>query len=84
LGVSAAEGSVTLSLGCRLNWYRALPVSCVEHLSLTVDGTRLIPDVEYISWAPAGALDSLDQVAAHHRMLRTMWQAAHAGGPGTG
>jgi hypothetical protein len=39
---------------------------------------------EYISWAPAGALDSLDQVAAHHRMLRTMWQAAAAGEPRTG
>lgn len=36
---------MTLSVGCRLNWYRALPVSCVEHLALTVDGTRLIPDV---------------------------------------
>ena len=42
--VSAAKGTVTLSVGCRLNWYRALPVSCVEHLALTVDGTRLIPD----------------------------------------
>ena len=40
----AAKGTVTLSVGCRLNWYRALPVSCVEHLALTVDGTRLIPD----------------------------------------
>ena len=42
--LSAAKGTVTLSVGCRLNWYRALPVSCVEHLALTVDGTRLIPD----------------------------------------
>ena len=25
--VSAAKGTVTLSVGCRLNWYRALPVS---------------------------------------------------------
>ena len=42
--VSAAEGIVTLSVGCRLNWYRALPVSCVEYLSVTVDGSRLNPD----------------------------------------
>lgn len=34
--------------------------------------------------AETAALDSLDQVAAHHRMLRTVWQAAYAGGPGTG
>jgi sugar phosphate isomerase/epimerase len=47
-------------------------------------GYEGIVSSEYISWAPAGALDSLDQVAAHHRMLRTMWQAAHAGGPGAG
>jgi sugar phosphate isomerase/epimerase len=39
---------------------------------------------EYISWAPAGALDSFDQVAAHHRMLRTMWEAAGAEEPRTG
>jgi len=32
-----------------------------------------------ISRAPAGALDSLDRIAAHHRMLRTLWQAAAAG-----
>jgi Domain of unknown function (DUF6379) len=41
--VSAAGGIVTLSFGCRLNWYRALPVSCVEHLAVTVDGTPLPP-----------------------------------------
>ena len=47
-------------------------------------GYEGIVSSEYISWAPAAALDSLDQVAAHHRMLRTVWQAAYARGPGTG
>jgi hypothetical protein len=41
--VSITGGIVTLSFGCRLNWYRALPVSCVEHLAVTVDGTLLSP-----------------------------------------
>ena len=41
--VSEADGAVTLSVRCRLNWYRALPVSCVEQLSVTVDGTPLSP-----------------------------------------
>ena len=41
--VSITGGIVTLSFGCRLNWYRALPVSCVEHLAVTVDGTLLPP-----------------------------------------
>jgi len=45
----------------------------------------LLPDVEravrHDIDAPAGALDSPGQVGAHHRMLRTMWQAAAAGGP---
>jgi len=41
--VSVTDGIVTLSFGCRLNWYRALPVSCVEHLAVTVDGNRLSP-----------------------------------------
>jgi hypothetical protein len=38
---------------------------------------------EYISWAPAGALDSFGQVAAHHRMLGTLWEAAAAEEPRT-
>jgi hypothetical protein len=41
--VSVADGTLTLTVGCRLNWYRALPVSCVEYLAVTVDGTRLSP-----------------------------------------
>jgi hypothetical protein len=32
-----------LRLGVRLNWYRALPVSCVERLELTLDGAQLDP-----------------------------------------
>jgi Domain of unknown function (DUF6379) len=44
--MSVTDGAVTLSFGCRLNWYRSLPVSCVEHLTVTVDETLL----------PAGAV----------------------------
>jgi sugar phosphate isomerase/epimerase len=31
---------------------------------------------EYISWAPAGALDSFEQVVAHHQMVRALWGAS--------
>jgi hypothetical protein len=78
--VSAAEGIVTLSLRCRLNWYRALPVSCVEHLSLTVDGTPLSADAIIVELGdrqiPAPALVEHDglwwatgQVASLHCAL---------------
>ena len=35
------DGRLVLTLGCRLNWYRALPVSCVEDLAVTVDGVAV-------------------------------------------
>jgi sugar phosphate isomerase/epimerase len=44
--------------------------------ALRAGGYRGVLSSEYISWAPADALDSLDQVAAHHRMIRTMWDTA--------
>lgn len=33
-----------LRLGVRLNWYRAMPVSCVERLELLLDGAALDGD----------------------------------------
>ena len=68
--LSAAKGTVTLSVGCRLNWYRALPVSCVQHLALTVDGTRLIPDAIVVELGgrriPAPALVEHDDCEENH------------------
>jgi len=46
--------------------------------ALRAGGYRGVLSSEYISWAPADALDSLAQVAAHHRMVRTMWDTAAA------
>lgn len=33
-----------LDLGLRLNWYRSLPLSCLEHLEIRVDQESLDPD----------------------------------------
>lgn len=37
------SGGRILTFGLRLNWYRALPVSCVERLQVAVDGETLSP-----------------------------------------
>jgi sugar phosphate isomerase/epimerase len=41
--------------------------------ALRSGGYRGVVSSEYISWAPAGALDSFEQVAAHHAMIRALW-----------
>ena len=40
---SAAWTDDGLRLAVRLNWYRALPLSCVERLEIRLDGARLDP-----------------------------------------
>jgi len=70
---------VRLEVGTRIPYMAPMP-----DRGRTSHGTSARLSSEYISWAPAGALDSLDQVARTHRMQRTMWQGAAAGEPGTG
>jgi hypothetical protein len=41
---SAALSDTAVELTVRLNWYRSLPLSCVERLEVTVDGVRLDPE----------------------------------------
>ena len=43
--------------------------------ALRAGGYEGVVSSEYISWAPADALDSFEQVAAHHQMVRTLWAA---------
>lgn len=40
---SAAWTTDGLRLAVRLNWYRALPLSCLERLEIELDGERLDP-----------------------------------------
>jgi sugar phosphate isomerase/epimerase len=42
--------------------------------TLRSGGYQGVMSSEYISWAPAGALDSFEQVAAHHAMVRALWE----------
>ena len=65
-----------LEVGTRIPYMAPMP-----DRGRTSHGTSARLSSEYISWAPAGALDSLDQVAAHYRKLRTICQAAAAGEP---
>lgn len=41
---SAAFAGPGLELSVRLNWYRSLPLSCVERLEVGLDGVPLEPD----------------------------------------
>jgi hypothetical protein len=38
---SAVLGAAGLELSVRLNWYRSLPLACVERLEVSLDGTVL-------------------------------------------
>lgn len=40
----AGAGKNTVFIQMRLPWYRGLPVSCIERLEVTLDGTALGPD----------------------------------------
>ena len=41
--LSAAKGTVTLSVGCRLNWYRALRKDFEEATKFLIDQARADP-----------------------------------------
>ena len=40
---SVAQGQRSLDLRVRLNWYRSLPLDCLEQLEVSLDGARLDP-----------------------------------------
>ena len=40
---SASLSDGALQLSVRLNWYRSVPLSCVEHLEVRLDGSPLEP-----------------------------------------
>ena len=44
LDSSARNDASRLALTVRLNWYRALPLSAVEELALTIDGEQVAED----------------------------------------
>ncbi len=56
------DGALLLAL--RLNWYRSLPLSCVERLDIDLDGVRLDPARTSIELdgvrVPAGSLAAQD------------------------
>jgi hypothetical protein len=70
--VRQVDGRLVLTLGCRLNWYRALPVSCVEHLSVTVDGVGV--PAEAVSVRVAGVAVAANRLVEHDD---DWWPAAH-------
>jgi hypothetical protein len=41
---SAVLGDGVLDLSVRLNWYRSLPLCCVERLEVSLDGVPLAPE----------------------------------------
>lgn len=47
----------------RLNWYRALPISCIERLDLVVDGARIPP--ERMTLSVAGGDYPVARLAEH-------------------
>jgi hypothetical protein len=62
---TATLGPSCLELTVRLNWYRALPLSCVERLELSLDGNPLDPartrvDVAGLQLRPAELTDHDD------------------------
>ncbi len=51
-----------------LNWYRSLPLSCVDAIELTLDGAAIAP--EQVRFQLNGASRSLDELAD---MTEEMW-----------
>jgi hypothetical protein len=62
-----------LTLDLRLNWYRALPLSCVEQLAVTLDGTEV--DLGNAALELAGRRHSVRELAAADG---TWWHVADA------
>jgi hypothetical protein len=50
---SAEWTAAGLELSVRLNWYRALPLSCIERFDIDVDGRRVDPDLVTVQLAGA-------------------------------
>lgn len=75
---TAVDGS--LVVGLRLNWFRPLPLSCVEELTASVDGVPL----------PAGALTldgtayDVDSLGDHDDVWWSVFSDAELVLPGTG
>ncbi|GHF34726.1 hypothetical protein FHX82_005451 [Amycolatopsis bartoniae] len=49
--------------GLRLTWYRALPLSCIERITVTVDGTEVPDDAISLSVAATGPLSVPDMAS---------------------
>jgi hypothetical protein len=47
----------------RLNWYRALPISCIERLELSIDGATV--PAQHMTLRLAGREYAVDGLAAH-------------------
>ncbi|WP_173074931.1 C-glycoside deglycosidase beta subunit domain-containing protein [Phytohabitans rumicis] len=79
-------GGFTAAL--RLTWYRALPLSCIERITVTIDGQQVEQDAVRFSLGPVGPLP----VAALAPLTDTWWyvldsallsvESAAAGEPG--
>jgi hypothetical protein len=64
----------TLRLDLRLNWYRALPLSCVEQLAVTLDGAAL--DLSEATLAVAGRTHRAAELAERDD---AWWHVADSG-----
>jgi len=61
-----------LILDVRLNWYRSLPLSCVERLEVTLDGQPAVPDVLEV----AGRSHSVIDLPAEDDTWWCVWDTA--------
>lgn len=57
------------STGIRLPWYRALPLSCVERIAVTVDGAQVPDDAITISVSGVGPLHASELAS----LIDTYW-----------
>ncbi len=63
-GQNVGEGEPTgFRVAVRLNWYRTLPISCIERLELSIDGAA-VPARRMTLRLPGGEY-SVDGLAAH-------------------
>jgi hypothetical protein len=85
---SAQFRDATLLLGVRLNWYRSVPLSCVERLEIALDGVPLDPEHTTLELdgvrSPVRELNALDERWWHvldTATVRIALEARPADGP---
>lgn len=64
--LSQDDGRTVMKVHVRLNWYRSVPLSCVEEIDLRLDGSSLINDQATLTvgsqLVPLGELSSREDV----------------------